>query len=412
MSREETSAGTRILIYSYDVFGLGHLRRSLKIAEQLADTISNASILIVTGNNELHTVRTNGPIDFVKLPCLHREARDAYVSRFVATPVHDVSEIRAQLLHTTFRSFDPHLVLVDHAPAGVRNELLKSLRWLKRHRRGSRLVLCLRDILDDRTTVRDMWRRDRLHRLAERYYDAIWVFGSSKVYDVVDEYGFSPALARKVSYCGYLMSDAAAPRSAETIRDELQIGDGTFVLVTGGGGGDAYKLMRTYMKSLKGLHRALEGVSDLFSLLVLGPEMPLHDRRRLQVRAKTAHGTFRMLDFSPELHSYMNAADLVVSMGGYNSTCEILALRKRAIIVPRVQPVSEQWIRAERLQALGLVDVLHPEELTPASMTAKVLDALRQGATSRPHAADVLDMHGLFSVRRFATSAIGTVTPV
>jgi predicted glycosyltransferase len=413
MTNTASTNNTRILIYSYDVFGLGHLRRSLKIAKQLANTIPQATILILTGNNELHTVPTRRPIDFVKLPCFHREAGGQYVPKYLETSVQVLSRMRADVIHATFRSFRPHLVLVDHAPTGVRGELLKSIRWLKRKRSDARLVLCLRDILDDPAAVQRLWKRRRLHNAIEKYYDSIWVFGSPNVYDVVEEYGFPESFARKLNYCGYLMTDPKL-RDPDTVRRELRVGAGKFVVVTGGGGGDAFKLMKTYLKSLKTLNGRLNGDSGgaLHSLLVLGPEMPLHDRRRLQVKANSAPGVTKVLEFSTEMVNYMNAADLVVSMGGYNSLCEILALQKRAIIVPRVHPVNEQWIRTERLQALGLVDMLHPEELSPDALTEKVLAALQENRDTPFTPVDVLDTGGLPRVCRYVTSALAAGTPL
>ena len=51
-------------------------------------------------------------------------------------------------------------------------------------------------------------------------------------------------------------------------------------------------------------------------------------------------------------------------MGGYNTSCEILACGRRALIVPRIIPRREQLIRAQRLSELGAVDVLHPQALS------------------------------------------------
>jgi len=56
-------------------------------------------------------------------------------------------------------------------------------------------------------------------------------------------------------------------------------------------------------------------------------------------------------------------------MGGYNTVCEILSFQKHGLIVPRVRPEPEQWIRARRLQELGLIDMLHPETLTARALT-------------------------------------------
>ncbi len=70
--------------------------------------------------------------------------------------------------------------------------------------------------------------------------------------------------------------------------------------------------------------------------------------------------------------AFLDAADVVVSMGGYNTICEILSLRKRAVIVPRIRPVCEQWIRAERMAARGLFRAIHPDRITPEILMKEV----------------------------------------
>jgi predicted glycosyltransferase len=76
----------------------------------------------------------------------------------------------------------------------------------------------------------------------------------------------------------------------------------------------------------------------------------------------------RVLDFVSDPERLLQRADRVITMGGYNSVCEVLSAEKRALIVPRVAPRTEQLIRAERLQQLGLVDMLHPSMLSPDSL--------------------------------------------
>ena len=122
-------------------------------------------------------------------------------------------------------------------------------------------------------------------------------------------------------------------------------------------------------------------------------------------RAKQTPGVVKVLEFSTEMFNYMNAADLVVCMGGYNTMCEILTLEKQAIVVPRVAPVNEQWIRARRMQALGLVDVIHPEELTPEEMGTKLMQGLFEHS-ERPATGDLLDTEGLPRISRFVADEI------
>jgi predicted glycosyltransferase len=94
--------------------------------------------------------------------------------------------------------------------------------------------------------------------------------------------------------------------------------------------------------------------------------------------------------------SLIDAADLVVCMGGYNTVCEVLTLGKRAIVVPRVRPVQEQWIRAQRMAKRGLLRALHPDSLTPQALGALVRDEL--AAADRSSARPALNMDGLRNV--------------
>jgi predicted glycosyltransferase len=179
--------------------------------------------------------------------------------------------------------------------------------------------------------------------------------------------------------------------------------------VTAGGGGDGYDLMKAYLKSLRLLHARNQehDGGPIHSVLILGPEMPIHKKERLLQKVGPAPGVVKVMDFSTEILNYMNAADLVVSMGGYNTMCEILTLEKRAIVVPRVRPVTEQWIRTRRLQALGLVEMLHPEKLTPENLTRKVLEQLSDGAGATPESAwKVLDTNGLPSISRIVAAEV------
>jgi predicted glycosyltransferase len=83
----------------------------------------------------------------------------------------------------------------------------------------------------------------------------------------------------------------------------------------------------------------------------------------------------------------MGAADVILSMGGYNTVCEIMSLKKRAVIVPRVMPVREQLVRAERLGRRGMFKYIHPDQLTPVQLISMLLEELNQ---SHDHTTDDL----------------------
>jgi predicted glycosyltransferase len=158
------------------------------------------------------------------------------------------------------------------------------------------------------------------------------------------------------------------------------------VVVTAGGGGDGKRLFETV---LTGLRRRPDPV-DFDCLLVGGPLLDDADRARLKALADGVPGV-HLLDFTEEMTSYLGAADVVVSMGGYNSVCELLSLERPAIIVPRVRPREEQLIRAETLSRLGLVRMIHPDRLSPRLVMDAVTELLAEPAARRPR----LRMDGL-----------------
>ncbi len=115
-------------------------------------------------------------------------------------------------------------------------------------------------------------------------------------------------------------------------------------------------------------------------------------RRRIHQAAHLPGLTIQ--DFTNDMMDYMDAADLIVSMGGYNTICEILTLRKRAIIVPRVRPVQEQWIRAHRMARLGLLRTIHPDELTPTELMRAIIEELHTEKAS-PQSVYEIDLDGM-----------------
>jgi len=124
--------------------------------------------------------------------------------------------------------------------------------------------------------------------------------------------------------------------------------------------------------------------------------MPVQGKQNLyQAAQKYPH--VQIGDFTDDLISYMDAADAIVAMGGYNTITEILTLGKRAVVVPRVQPVQEQWIRAFRFSQLGLLQTIHPDRLTSESLINTLLSELNNSSNPLPR----LDLDALPRIARY-----------
>src|SRR5205807_8293041 len=146
------------------------------------------------------------------------------------------------------------------------------------------------------------------------------------------EYKFPASTGSKLQFCGYLRRDRGS-QTRDQIRGELGVHDDEhLVLVTGGGGEDGYQPLANYVHGLSHIPRG----TKIKTLLICGPEMSEQDRRR--IRPAAAHPGQVIQEFHNDMMGCIHAAELVVSMAGYNTTCEILSSRKPAIVLPPVRP--------------------------------------------------------------------------
>jgi predicted glycosyltransferase len=352
------------MFYSHDSYGLGHLRRTLALARHLPSTRPALSQLIVTGSPLAHRFALPPGTDYIKLPSVLKLGVDAYEPRYLRVPFSDVRDLRMEILLSAARHVQPRLLIVDNVPSGLKGELVPTLRFLKEQ--ACLLVLGLRDVVDEADWVRGAWARDGTYDLLDEVYDLILVYGRRDLYDLPAEYGFSSRAERKTRFVGYLGREPPA-RDRADVRAELGVGSGRLVLVMAGGGGDGYQLLHAVVEAIR-----LRGRRGGFDCLLLGgPLMPPEDRHRVLALAARER-SIRYVDFVEDVASYVAAADIVVSMGGYNSVCELLSAGKSAIVVPRTAPRREQLIRAQALSRLGLLRVIPPERLTGRRVLAEI----------------------------------------
>src|SRR5688572_17227395 len=177
----------------------------------------------------------------------------------------------------------------------------------------------MRDIEDDPEATCAEWEASGARQLHEEIYDHLLLYGEPAVFDPVREYKMSPTAAAKLVTCGYL-GRTQSTRPREAVRRELDVGDRPLIVVTVGGGGDGFELLQTYLDALD-----LGGpLRSAHHLVVTGPLMARGKRDQLLGSLSRKHLT--VIEFTPDLISYLAAADLVVSMAGYNTVCEMLSL--------------------------------------------------------------------------------------
>lgn len=375
----------RALFFSHDRRGLGHLRRTLALCDALLRRPDSVATLLVTGSRMAHAFRMPAELDYVKLPSVQKLHNDEYAGATLDVPVDQIFRIREEILFQTTRLFQPDLLFLDTPPLAATGEVVRTVLYVRKHMKKTQIVVNLRDILDEGQRVCAKWRQHGIFEFLENCVDRILIYGSHDVYDAVSEYEFPSGMRDKTVYCGYI-ARGHDKRAAELIRERFCTSGRKLVVVTVGGGSDGASLIEQYLQAAS--QRA--DFSEISSVILLGSDLCRDDLARIRKRHRSSHNTV-LLDFVESATSYIAAADLVVSMAGYNTLSEIAYLRKSAIVVPRVRPAAEQLVRARRFAELGIVRMLHPDEARPQLLAESVNLALHH---SLPHAANRIDFGG------------------
>jgi predicted glycosyltransferase len=366
----------RVLFYSHDGTGLGHLRITLGVADAYSALRPQDSLLLLTGSLQTSAFPLPDNLDYVKLPAMPK--RDLYASLPPTegfTGSHNSTiRMRTAIALTTVQAFDPHLIVVDHAPGGLFRELAPSLEWLASRSPRPQFALLMRDITFSPEQTRDIWRNEGAYPYLDNLYDAILVYGEQEIFDPISAYAMSDAAASRTRFCGFL-APRPPKRSIAQVREALDVGTRKLIAVSPGGGADGGPMLHAF---LSGFRDRLD--ESLLAYVVEGPLLPEAERTTIR---KLAAGlaNVRLVPFDADYAAVVRAADVVVSMGGYNSVVEAVSFGKRPVIVPRLPGALEQKLRAEGFARLGLARMVEPEMLS-ASKLWKAIDAALLDANS------------------------------
>ncbi|MCO6187643.1 glycosyltransferase family protein [Rhizobium sp. L1K21] len=342
----------RVLLYSHDTFGLGHLRRSRTIAHALTARFPTAEIAIVTGSPFAGTFNFHDHIIYLQIPPVTKRSDGTYTSMEAGVALDYTVGLRTQAIVDFMTDWKPDLFIVDKEPLGFRHELVTALEIAKERR--IKVVLGLRDVLDSPNILQEEWERKGIFGKLEHFYDEIWIYGPASFYDPLQKLPLGKDVHDKMVYTGFLdrkhdpfPDDDGAPK--KHVFDD-------YILVTVGGGGDGYLLMKSVINMVK------THPSDKNNyLMVLGPFMGRTEGEELRGDA-AGISNIEIIDFDPELEDYVERARAIIGMCGYNTFCEVLTFDKPAMYVPRSVPRLEQQIRSYRAASMGWSSVLEASE--------------------------------------------------
>lgn len=352
----------RILMYSHDTFGLGHLRRCRTIAHAIVEQFKGVSVLIISGSQIAGAFDFRARVDFVKIPSVIKLYNGEYDSIGAYIEIDEILEMRKLIIQRTAEVFQPDIFIADKEPLGLKGELLPTLEMLKTSDCMS--VLGLRDVMDSPRLLKKEWAKSNTIHQIDDLYDRVWIYGPEKFWNPLQGFDLPDSISDKLNFVGFLDREIAS--NAEL--DGYNLPD-EYILVTAGGGGDGISLMEQVLAA-----RETDTSADFPIVMVLGPFMKSESRDKIRMRASHL-ANITVVDFESHMELLIQNATAIVGMCGYNTFCEAMSFDKRVLFVPRTSPREEQLIRATRARELYLCKMLLPEE---AAIPSKMAQKLRE----------------------------------
>lgn len=364
------SSSLRVFFYVQHLLGIGHLARASRIASAIAR--DGGQVTVVTGGIPVNGF-PGGDVTSITLPPV--VASSAGFSGLADQSGSAVDEAflahRRDLLLEAFQRAAPDVVIIEAFPFGrrqMRFELLPLLDAIAKADPKPRLYTSVRDILQQQ---KKKGRDEETVALLRDHFDGVLVHGDPHFVRLEETFPLTELIADKIVYTG-LVAPTVPPEPAETFD----------IVVSAGGGAVGRDLIRTSLEA------ASRVAIDRRWLLVTGPNLPEQDFADL---AKDAPVNVEIARFRKDFPSLLRGAELSISQAGYNTVGDLLVTGCRAILVPfTAGGETEQSVRAERLEKLGLALALPEAGLTTDLLVAAIQTSLSQ---PKPRSPDI-DLDG------------------
>ena len=367
----------KILFYCQYHLGMGHLVRSVELIQALAQEFK---ICFVKAGTEVTGIELPASVDIVTLPLLlseHKQVKVADPSQNLA----DVQDARKTLLLQTFVEFQPDFLMIEGYPFKkfqFEFEAIPLLELAKSSPYRTQVVCSLRDIVmaqdyPDRAEV--------IHKACDRlnrYFDLLLVHSDPDFYPLEESFPNVQDIVCPIQYTGYV-SQSQTDNPATATEDALNLSRiEPMILVSVGGGQLGHELLEAVITAAPLLRHTIPHHLHVFT----GPFIPAAQLQTLQ-QAATGQLNLTLRTYTSQLLKFMHKADLSISLGGYNTTMNILSTGVRSLLLPSDKD-WEQKARAQKLETLGYLQLLCPQDLQPQRLARRIIETLDQTSVVQP----------------------------
>ncbi len=385
----------KIILYCQYVWGMGHLFRSLELARALADH----QVILIAGGREVD-VQLPEHVTLVRLPGLYMDEQfTTLMAEDASQSVEFIQHQRKVILMSLFQQHRPDVFMIELYPFGrtvFGFELQPLLDWIHMGRFGDIKVVCsLRDILVEKR--KQEFYEERVINMLHTYFDLLLIHSDDQLLTLDETFSRMNDIQIPVVYTGFV-AQKANPAAGRQLRQELGIGSAEkLVVVSTGGGRSGYGLLNCMLDAYPIMNQTDSIRIEMFA----GPFREPDEFGKLA--AKTVNG-IRIRYYTKRFLDYLAAADLSVSLAGYNTCMNLIAAGVPALIYPYSKQ-QEQPLRVAKIDKLIPMKILRDKDIEPQRISHYIRELLHK---SRPAGPVTVNLDGAAHTAQYLEAWIGS----
>ena len=353
----------KVMFYCQHILGMGHLIRSVEIVKGL---IPDFEICFINGGQVIPEFEFPPEIEVINIPAVKTDSEfNELRSVDESLTMAEAETIRTKMLLDTCDRFQPDILIIELFPFGRRRFSFELIPLLEKAKAmGTKIISSVRDIV---VTKQNQERHEeKVCRLINKYFDLLLIHGDPNFVKLDLSFSRVNDLNCPVHYTGYVVQPV--PKTRQIILDRPTI------LVSVGGGRFGHDLLECVALAAPILKDKIPHHIQVFT----GAFSPDEVLSKLQDLTNdldniTCHR------YTTNLLDYMQQADLSIGMGGYNTTMNILSTDIKAMMMAfQGNNDKEQENRLQKLDSLGRVKMIQPEDLQPEKFAQQIINYLEQ----------------------------------
>ena len=380
------------MFYCQYLSGIGHLVRSTEIVRSL---VKEFQVYFINGGPPIDGFEMPPQVETIALPALWLEDGKFTVSNDF--DVEDIKEIRKNQLIAAFDLIQPDCLITEFFPFGRHKllfELLPLVEHIKSTKPDTKIVCSLRDVIGK---VSGPQEEETVCHLMNKYFDLLLFHSDANFQTFAESFPRHQDIKCEITHTGFITQ---SPKSSYGNQELWGDNPAVKILVSVGGGRIGYEVLEAVVKASAILAENLKHTIQIFT----GPFLSEDKFVSLQ-EAALNRGNINIQRYTSQFVAYMTTADISISLSGYNTTMNILTTGVRAIVVPlsHDNQDKEQLVRTQKLERLGLVEVIHPDNLEPAHIANIIVTLNKKAVTNH----QFFNLKGADSTAAFLQNFLG-----